>query len=150
MKMMIFVVKVRMFLHNLAFLEIACYVLFLLVAVISLRMERNIELLCESLDKEVHEVRGKCQISTSGKKTARKGGQSKLRNKNNARRLYPKRSFKETAIFRCFAICATNSLLLCVGKRDLNKMCKSRSLTKVRNILQHSAGGLSDCDALFY
>ena len=102
------------------------------------------------LTKKSMKSAGNVRSGHREKKTARKGGQSKLRNKNNARRLYPKRSFKETAIFRCFAVCATNSLLLCVGKRDLNKMWKSRSLTKVCNILQHSAGGLSDCDTLFY
>lgn len=34
MKMMIFVVKVRMFPHNLAFLEIVCYVFFNLVVIL--------------------------------------------------------------------------------------------------------------------
>lgn len=60
--------------------------------------------------------RGMSYIYLMGKKTARKSGRSKLGEKNNALRLR-------------FAICATNSLLLCVGKRDVNKMCKSRSRT---------------------
>ena len=52
--------------------------------------------------KEVHLIRGKCHISTSsGEKKSTKSGQSKLRKKNNALRLYPGQSFMETV----FSIC---------------------------------------------
>ena len=53
-------------------------------------MKRNIKLLCESLDKKFHLIRGKCHISTSSGEKEHYEKVGKLREKNNALRPWTK------------------------------------------------------------
>lgn len=119
-----------------------------LVKVLSycLPMERNIELLWVSRQRSPLNLHETSNLDLIVVKNSTKKWANKLRKKNNAHRLYP----MADCYFSSSCYIHQEFPLFCVGRRDVNKMRKSRSLSKAREKLQQSAGSLSDCDTLFY